>query len=85
MEVVVLTAPPPADEPLLTNLLSHAGRTVASAVSSAVSTMEIEKAAVLASEAAAREMAGGAIPPWKTLGEQFSILEPTLHHRCLEI
>ena len=85
MDVVVLAAPPPGDEPLLTNLLSHAGRKVADAVSSAVVTMEVEKAAVLASESAARELASGALPPWKTLGEQFSILEPTLQHRCLQI
>ena len=78
VEIAVLTRP---DEPVLTNMI----RKGAQAVVCALRDVEHEATAIEAREAAASTLRCEAVPPWQTLGEQFSILEPDLQRKCLSI
>lgn len=73
------------DEPLFTNLILQGAHSVASGISSAILSVAQEAATVQADKATIDEIKSSGIAPWQTLGEQFSILEPTLKERCLQI
>jgi len=73
------------DEPLLTNLLRDGAQFVAHGLTHAVASVAHEAAALRAREEASREAHAAARPPWRTLAEQLSILEPALRERCLRI
>jgi len=78
------------DQPVLASAISRGAGAVASALSSAFATAQTAlssadaEAAKIAHEAEAAKIArGAAVPPWRTLGEQFSILEPALKAKLM--
>ena len=80
------------DRPVLSDFLWQSGQRLASQVSasgqalaSVLDSAEREAKAVRAVAAAERELAAPTIAPWKTLAEQYEILEDELRARILRI
>ena len=71
------------DQPVLASALARGAGAIGAALTSAFAAADAEAAKIAATADAAAAARRSAVPPWRTLDEQFEILEPTLKARML--